>query len=178
MKYLILLTILFHLAGCSISTNDHVNSTYNKLEKIYSPKIIFDKYYSFSNHLYDLESKFNQSPKPKILVYIDSSGCTNCRIYNLRSWKNYLKDIKPPIDIVYLFQTQDISTLKKTLFLVKLDTTSIYYDIHNNFENKNTFIKKCGFNTFLLDKDNRIILAGSPYTISNYGNYTKTLYQN
>ena len=132
------------------------------MEKIYSRKIIFDKYYSFSNHLYDLESKFNQSPKPKILVYIDSSGCTNCRIYNLRSWKNYLKDIKPPIDIVYLFQTQDISTLKKTLFLVKLDTTSIYYDIHNNFENKNTFIKKCGFNTFLLDKDNRIILAGSP----------------
>jgi len=116
MKYLILLTILFHLAGCSISTNDHVNSTYNKLEKIYSRKIIFDKYYSFSNHLYDLESKFNQSPKPKILVYIDSSGCTNCRIYNLRSWKNYLKDIKPPIDIVYLFQTQDISTLKKPYF--------------------------------------------------------------
>lgn len=151
------------LINCRNDSNKNNEKTLTQeLEYLYSKEIIFTKYHSTVRDTNDMawDSLFFQ--KAKILVYIDSTGCTDCRIHELRTWKNYMEDIHYQADLLFIFQTKDLISVKHMVSLINLNPEFVFYDTEGKFDKQNSFIKTTNFNTFLLNKDNHIIAIGSP----------------
>lgn len=154
-----IITLFFFNVSCKPNREELI---VKKLEQLYSKQITFSKYYSTVWDSTSTERNSMFSKEKKILVYIDSTGCTDCRIHDLRAWKNYLEDINHRIDLIFIFQTKDLRALERMVNLINLDPKNVFYDTENVFEKQNTFLKDLDYTTFLLDTNNRILLIGTP----------------
>jgi hypothetical protein len=98
----------------------------------------------------------------KIFTYIDSVGCTGCRL-NLQRWESFIDGCRQQqIDIGFIFvvHSSDFSIFDDEIRFKEFDYPVIY-DYHNDFEKLNHFPPD-PYRTFLLDKDNKVQLIGSP----------------
>lgn len=101
----------------------------------------------------------------KILVYIDSTGCTSCKL-RLSHWKNLIEEadsIAPGrISFLFLFNPKDEKELG---FILKCDHLEypVVLDRADEINRLNRFpIGDMMFQSFLLDKDNKVLLVGNP----------------
>ena len=100
----------------------------------------------------------------KIVHYIDSVGCTSCRL-NLDKWKEF---------IAYMDSTTNhavscllfIHAVQKREVKIAMKESSFDYpvclDLGNEFYRLNRFPLHPAVQTFLLDKENRIVAMGDP----------------
>ena len=98
----------------------------------------------------------------KIFTYVDSVGCTSCRL-GLPKWKNLIDSCKiQKWDISFLFvvHSNDYEEFEDAVRYFEFDYPVIY-DYANAFEKHNRFPPE-PYRTFLLDKDNKVQLIGSP----------------
>ena len=97
----------------------------------------------------------------KILTYVDSMGCISCKL-QLDRWKMYMEE-EELADVRFLFffspeKRRDIlGTLKGNAF-----TYPVCIDEQNELNKLNQFPTELGGQTFLLDKDNKILAMGNP----------------
>ena len=104
------------------------------------------------------------TPDYKIINFIDSSGCTSCRM-KLSSWNETIDDFKsiPDVDIEFLtiVNTDDVKELEQ---LLKHDNYlhPVAIDRYNTFGVSNRLPKKSEYHTFLLDADNKVLAIGNP----------------
>lgn len=100
----------------------------------------------------------------KILVYTDSTGCTSCKM-KLPEWKTFINtvDSMQPRAVQFLFfiyprNGMDIyQTLRITRF-----KHPICIDNEDSLNQLNHFPTETAFQTFLLDKDNKVLAIGNP----------------
>ncbi len=99
----------------------------------------------------------------KLLTVIDTNNCTECRL-RLYDWEKYIKDtdtINPNVTFLFIVHAKDYAIVdlmrKKNKF-----TCPIFYDYKNKVGLLNKFPKNSRFQTFLLDKNNKVILLGNP----------------
>lgn len=112
----------------------------------------------------------------KIVVYVDSMGCTSCKL-QLSEWKYYINsmDSIQPNKVQFLFfffpkNGRDIYlTLRTEKFKYPICIDTL--DILNRL---NHFPFDMQFQTFLLDKNNKVMAIGNPIQNPNI----KKLYQN
>ena len=106
--------------------------------------------------------------KYKVLTYIDTTGCTACRL-KLFDWKLFIKELNTfSEDIAFLFvihsknyqEFEDIQKANKF-------TYPVFYDYNANLKNINNFPNDPNFQTFLLDKNNKVLIIGNPVTNNN-----------
>ncbi len=98
----------------------------------------------------------------KVLAYIDSIGCSSCRL-GLSSWKQLIDSCKQQqMDIGFLFvvHSTDYDYFGHEVRFNEFDHP-IIYDRKNCFDKLNHFPPH-PYQTFLLDKDNKVVLIGSP----------------
>lgn len=103
------------------------------------------------------------SSPTKILVYVDSSGCSPCKM-ELAAWSLHLKELekaKLDIPLIFIVHTRDYSKLEEGLKNSYFNYP-VFYDRDNLTDSLNNFPKKERLKTFLLDKDNKVVLVGSP----------------
>ena len=101
----------------------------------------------------------------KILLYIDSTGCTDCKL-RLHDWKRLIQDADS------LFTGNELSFLfffypknkKELQFLFKRDQFNypVFVDNVNQINVLNSFPDKQSYQCFLLDKDNKVVMIGNP----------------
>ena len=104
------------------------------------------------------------STKPcKVLIYVDSTGCNECRLQPLE-WKIFQDSLRAnhvEAPLYFIFQTED-EIMLETIF-VSHDLEALYARDHNNgFRQANQFSKEDNILVFLLDEDNKIELVGTP----------------
>lgn len=102
----------------------------------------------------------------KIITYIDSTGCTNCKM-KLREWDKVINEFKsdPDVDVEFLMvinskdNKEVIDLLRENNFkhVVSLDSAGRYDKI-------NHLPAKSQFQTFLLNGGNEVIALGNPST--------------
>ncbi len=97
----------------------------------------------------------------KILTYVDSMGCISCKL-QLKRWKAYMEENDmDSVRFLFFFSPEKkrdiVNTLKENIF-----THPICIDEQNELEKLNHFPTESGEQTFLLDKDNRILAIGNP----------------
>jgi hypothetical protein len=102
----------------------------------------------------------NDNGQYKILFYIDSTGCTKCKL-QLHLWLSLIEKYKGQIDFLLFFSSKNndelFSLLKDERFKYK-----VYFDINDELNKLNRFPSNPQFQCFLLDKDNKVLAIGNP----------------
>ena len=100
----------------------------------------------------------------KLVHYVDSVGCTSCKL-NLDKWKEYIAYLDsvtghtvPCLFFIHATQKREVKiALKESRF-----SHPVCLDVENEFYRLNKFPMHPMLQTFLLDKDNRIVGMGDP----------------
>lgn len=100
----------------------------------------------------------------KIVTYVDSAGCTNCRM-KLKDWEKVIDGFKssPDVDVCFLMivdsdKREEIERIVKDNDFhhpVSIDSAGL-------FRKANPLPSKPEHQTFLLDADNKVIALGNP----------------
>lgn len=98
----------------------------------------------------------------KILVYIDSIGCTPCK-FQTSKWQILIDTCQQSqLNNSFLFVIHSTNYNELNIdFLIQNFSYPVIYDSKNDFYKLNHFPKE-PYQIFLLDKDNKVILIGSP----------------
>ncbi|MDR0423817.1 MAG: hypothetical protein LBH46_04520 [Rickettsiales bacterium] len=107
-----------------------------------------------------------QNDNYKILLYVDSLGCTSCRL-KLAEWKKIMKEAdsvfsrKP--EFVFFFQPKKKDE-KELQFIFKQNSFRhpVFIDKQNEINKLNSFPSQTEYQCFLLDKDNKVLIVGNP----------------
>ena len=100
----------------------------------------------------------------KVLVYVDSVGCTSCKL-QLPKWQELIAHVDSAtngnIPFIFVFQSKDDRELR---YILKRDNFDrpVCIDRNNRFNSSNRFPQDITFQTFLLDKDNKVKVIGNP----------------
>ncbi len=117
-------------------------------------------------------SRFSVSDTKKdytMVVYVDSTQCTPCFINRLTDWNEFVsfeKNKKYSVDFVFILETSPdmmestVGNLEKSTF-----RHPVYIDSKCSFRKENPHIPQgIMYHTFLLDKENKVIMVGNPCT--------------
>ena len=105
----------------------------------------------------------------KILVYVDTVGCTSCQLQLERwlDWVDCLKN-KSSYSVSYLFDFYPKDTEELVDLLRFYDfSVPVCIDETDRLNQLNKFPAGGKFHTFLLDRDNKVVLVGSPVNNEN-----------
>lgn len=100
----------------------------------------------------------------KIVTYVDSTGCTACRM-KLNEWDKFINEIKGiddvEINFVLIIGTKDKYQVTDILKINSFDHPVII-DTEFGFSKLNKISEDVKLHTFLLDKDNNVVIVGNP----------------
>ncbi len=100
----------------------------------------------------------------KILTYVDSTGCTSCKL-RLPEWKRFMSVVDSvtsrSVQFLFFLNTKDRRDIRHTLRTDHFHHP-ICIDVEDSLNRLNNFPKDMAFQTFLLDKTNKIIAIGNP----------------
>jgi hypothetical protein len=100
----------------------------------------------------------------KILLYVDSAGCSDCRL-KLFEWKQLIADadslFEGKVGFLFFFQPKN---KKEMVYLFKKDAFDYpaCMDMNKTIERLNHFPEQPQYQCFLLDRDNRVLMIGNP----------------
>lgn len=158
MRNLIILITICLVASCN--NNDRV---VNEIMELTNNKVVFCKGYKeipCKSNL-SLDSLLKQDLK--LVTYMDKLSCSSCGVKMLRLWQHEAKQINPNIAYIVIVHSDRTSDMLNMLDTLSLDFPVMYYE-SDIFSKKNNLEDKLARNkTFLLNKDNEIILVGEPF---------------
>lgn len=101
----------------------------------------------------------------RIVTYVDSIGCASCKL-QLPKWKQLIAETdslfgKGKLAYVFFFHPKD---LRELIYLTRRDafTYPVCFDREDAFNRLNRFPSEMSLQTFLLDRDNRVVAVGNP----------------
>ncbi|WP_291589155.1 DUF1573 domain-containing protein [Bacteroides sp.] len=117
----------------------------------------------FTQYMYDTV-KYDTDLDFKLMVYVDSTGCTSCKL-QLHKWKSFLHEMdsvsNDKIALLFYVCPNDKREFEHILKRDKFDYP-ICIDEYDSLNIMNHFSSDPRFQVFLLDKKNRVIAVGSP----------------
>ncbi len=110
----------------------------------------------------------------KVISYVDSIGCISCKL-QLANWAAFIQEVDSltsgTVPFVFCLHTADVKEMKR---IVRKDNFKypVFLDEMGTFYALNHFPKDMTSQTFLLDKDNKVVAMGNPIL----NPYVKELY--
>lgn len=110
-----------------------------------------------------IEYKIPQS-EYKILLYVDSIGCTSCNL-NLNQWSKFITEIDSltsnQVPVLIFFHPKD---KREIVHLLKRDaiTIPVCFDMDDKLNTINNFPTRGDLQCFLLDKEDKVVGIGNP----------------
>lgn len=100
----------------------------------------------------------------KILTYIDSTGCTSCKL-KLTEWKKIVTEVDSmqpySTQFLFFFCPKNGMEIYQTLRVERFNYP-VCIDEKDSLNKLNHFPSEMAFQTFLLDKDNKVLAIGNP----------------
>ena len=156
-----LLCILNLFISCQEDMGTHIErlvQEWQGKEIRFPENLIFTRYVNDTIEYYLLKSK------NKIVTYVDSMGCISCKL-QLPKWKEFIRLVdsvtNKTVPILFFFQPKDNDELR---YYLQRDSFSfpVCIDTQHRFNSLNHFPSEMMFQTFLLDKDNKVVVIGNP----------------
>ncbi len=100
----------------------------------------------------------------KIVTYIDSEGCTSCKM-KLKSWDKLINELKSSADISINFLmviNTDEKAVVETLLKQNNFNHPVAIDLRRDYCDINVLPEEADYQTFLLDGDNKVLAIGNP----------------
>ena len=175
-SYIIFILFLCVITSCSDKNKEEITQLVTQWQ---GKEIIIP-----SNSVFTIQGKdtvdVNLNTEHKILVYVDSAGCTSCRL-QLHKWKEFIAQVdtvaKEPVQFLFYLTPMSV---KEARYITRRDdfTYPMCVDINNEINKENSFPKKDMFHTFLLDAENKVQVIGNPIHNSAVRDlYLKTISQ-
>jgi hypothetical protein len=100
----------------------------------------------------------------KILMYIDSAGCSSCRL-KLAQWKQLIEEsdslFQDRLGFLLFFQPKNKKDLDYLFHTNRFDYP-VFIDMNRTINQLNHFPDKAEYQCFLLDKNNKVLMIGNP----------------
>ena len=100
----------------------------------------------------------------KILMYVDSAGCSDCRL-KLFEWKQLMKETDSlfhgKVGFLLFFQPKSMNEMEYLLAKNEFDYP-VFVDVKSMINGLNRFPQAIQYQCFLLDKDNKVLMIGNP----------------
>ncbi|WP_455962195.1 DUF1573 domain-containing protein [Bacteroides bouchesdurhonensis] len=164
MKNAFTLILFLYLA---ISCHDSKKNQLSNLVKEWSGKEIqFPSHLTFTVQGKDTVNFDYLHSTYKIIMYADSMGCLSCKL-QLSKWKTFmqevdsLRDQNKAVSFVFCFFPKNRQMLQNVLCYEHF-VHPVCIDAQDEFNKLNHFPSEIAFQTFLLDRDNRVIAIGNP----------------
>ncbi len=128
-----------------------------------------EKRINIPDSLYNICPNCNQTKtnsKYRIINYVDSAGCLSCNL-RLREWNILMKNFKDQqIEVlpILIFNTADRTKIDEIRILAEKNHISfpIIIDSLDLINKLNKFPTNHHFQTFLINKDNKVLAIGNP----------------
>ena len=160
-KWLVYLCVLPCMVSCAESEKERLSRLVNEWE---GKEILFPTHSTFTIQGKDTVDFLYQDAEYKVVTYIDSIGCTSCKL-QLPRWKELMAEVDSltggRVSFLFYFHPKDLKELR---FLTRREgfTYPVCFDEKDDFNCLNHFPSESMFQTFLLDKESRVIALGNP----------------
>ena len=160
-RILLLLLSVFCLCACHESERDR---TLRLVKEWEGKEILFPQNPIFTIQGRDTVDFDFRDSEYKIVTYVDSIGCTSCKL-QLERWKAFIQEVDSikggSLPFVFVFHPKNVKELRHILRGHGFDYP-VSFDEKDDFNALNRFPSEMMFQTFLLDKDNKVVALGNP----------------
>ena len=167
MKNILITLVLVMFYSCMSNTSPV--EMRNIVEKWNGKEIIFPKDVLCMSIDKDTTYVSSNLASYKILVYIDSIGCMGCKS-QLYKWNRLIEEVEDEmgdlVSFLFYFQPKSFEDIQ-ALFKKNNFRYPSYIDVDNKLNKLNNFSADSRFQTFLLDKNNKVVLIGNPVNNSS-----------
>ena len=160
-KQLYILLLLSLLTACKENNKEKFALLVQEWQ---GKEIVFPQNMAFTRFVTEPVNYRIPDAEYKVLVYVDSTGCTSCKL-QLPKWQELSAHVDSAtngsIPFIFVFQSKDDRELR---YILKCDNFDrpVCIDRNNRFNSSNRFPQDITFQTFLLDKDNKVKVIGNP----------------
>ena len=161
LKWILGLCVCLLMVSCSESDKERLSRLVKEWE---GKEILFPAHSTFTIQGKDTVDFDFKDAEYKVVMYIDSVGCTDCKL-QLPRWKELMTEVDSltggSVPFLFYFHPKDLRELR---FLTRRDAFAypICFDEKDEFNCLNHFPSEMMFQTFLLDKGNKVIALGNP----------------
>lgn len=154
MKKFCLLILLFYLCSCQESREEAMLRLVNEWN---GKEVKFPSRSVFTIQGKDTVDFEFDNADYKVVTYIDSVGCTSCKL-QLHRWKGLIHEVDSMtggnVSFLFYFHPKDMKELR---YLTRRDgfTHPVCFDREDELNRLNRFPSEMAFQTFLLDKSIR-----------------------
>ena len=161
LRFILLLFAILSLASCKESEKDTVLRLVKEWD---GREIKFPARSVFTIQGKDTVDFDFMDAEYKVVIYVDSIGCTSCKL-QLERWTEFMAEVdsvvKDVVPFIFVFHPKDVKELRHTLRLHGFNHP-VSFDEKDEFNQLNRFPNDMTFQTFLLDKDNKVKVIGNP----------------
>ena len=158
---LIILLLTIFLSACQDKQKEIITLLVKEWQ---GKQILFPENMVFTRFASDTTNFVIPTSDYKVLVFVDSIGCTSCKL-QLSRWKEFIryKDSisQKNIPFLFFFQFDDQWEIHSLLIRENFDKP-ICLDRSDSLNQLNHFPKDIRFQVFLLDKNNKVVVIGNP----------------
>ena len=161
LNWILGLCVCLFFASCEESEKERLSRLVNEWE---GKEILFPTHSTFTIQGKDtVDFEFSKSAY-KVVTYIDSVGCTSCKL-QLSRWKKLVEEVDSitngSVPFLFYFHPKD---MKEIRYLTRRDDFKypVCFDEQDELNWLNRFPTDMTFQTFLLDKDNKVVAMGNP----------------
>ena len=158
---LIILLLTIFLSACQDKQKEIITLLVKEWQ---GKQILFPENMVFTRFASDTTNFVIPTSDYKVLVFVDSIGCTSCKL-QLSRWKEFIRYTdsisKKNIPFLFFFQFDDQWEIHSLLIRENFDKP-ICLDRSDSLNQLNHFPKDIRFQVFLLDKNNKVVVIGNP----------------
>lgn len=158
---LIILLLTIFLSACQDKQKEIITLLVKEWQ---GKQILFPENMVFTRFASDTTNFVIPTSDYKVLVFVDSIGCTSCKL-QLSRWKEFIRYTdsisQKNIPFLFFFQSDDQWEIHSLLIRENFDKP-ICLDRSDSLNQLNHFPKDIRFQVFLLDKNNKVVVIGNP----------------
>lgn len=158
---LIILLLTIFLSACQDKQKEIITLLVKEWQ---GKQILFPENMVFTRFASDTTNFVIPTSDYKVLVFVDSIGCTSCKL-QLSRWKEFIRYTdsisQKNIPFLFFFQFADQWEIHSLLIRENFDKP-ICLDRSDSLNQLNHFPKDIRFQVFLLDKNNKVVVIGNP----------------
>ena len=158
---LIILLLTIFLSACQDKQKEIITLLVKEWQ---GKQILFPENMVFTRFASDTTNFVIPTSDYKVLVFVDSIGCTSCKL-QLSRWKEFIRYTdsisQKNIPFLFCFQFDDQWEIHSLLIRENFDKP-ICLDRSDSLNQLNHFPKDIRFQVFLLDKNNKVVVIGNP----------------
>lgn len=157
---LIILLLTIFLSACQDKQKEIITLLVKEWQ---GKQILFPENMVFTRFASDTTNFVIPTSDYKVLVFVDSIGCTSCKL-QLSRWKEFIRYTdsisQKNIPFLFFFQFDDQWEIHSLLIRENFDKP-ICLDRSDSLNQLNHFPKDIRFQVFLLDKNNKVVVIGN-----------------